>query len=81
MSDWNLNRRVFVSGIAGAAGVALVPMPSLVAATPVAAAVTGPKLADWTVDDVCGLYPRYSQAIGYGRPAAGHGPAEPLDAL
>lgn len=78
MSPPRLDRREFVTGLASAAGVALVPVPSLVAAAPVANAVTGPKLADWQIDDMFGGYPRYSAAIGYGRAAAPHGPADPL---
>jgi len=26
------------------------------------------KLADWTIDDMWGVYPRPSEPIGYGRP-------------
>jgi hypothetical protein len=81
MSVVHTNRREFVTCVASAAGVALVPMPSLVVAGPVASAVTGPKLADWNVDDVFGGYPRYCEAIGYGRAAELHGAADPLQDL
>jgi hypothetical protein len=78
MSTLDLDRREFVTLLASTAGVALVPMPSLIAAAPVSGSVTGPRLADWRIDDVFGGYPRYSEAIGYGRTAAAHGPADPL---
>lgn len=81
MRRLELDRREFIAGVASAAGTALIPAPSLAAATPVATAVTGPKLADWSIDDAFGLFPRYAEPIGYGRPCGAHGPAEPLDAL
>jgi hypothetical protein len=36
------------------------------------------KLADWTIDDMWGVYPRPSESIGYGRP---RGDGEPLAAV
>jgi hypothetical protein len=39
---------------------------------------TGP-LADWTIDDMVGPYPRYGQAIGCSRNALVH--SDPLDHL
>lgn len=68
----SLDRREFISMSSAAAAVALLPLPSLVVAGPVANAVTGPLLNDWTIDDMFGVYPRYAQAIGFGRPAPEH---------
>jgi hypothetical protein len=61
-----LDRREFVVG----AGAVLV-----VACLPVAIAAT---LDDWHVDDMWGVYPRPSEAIGYGRP---HGDGELVAAV
>ena len=66
-----IDRREFIRAAAGTATVVLVPVPSLVAAGPVETAVTGPALlSDWTIDDMFGVYPRYADAIGYGKPEA-----------
>lgn len=63
-----IDRREFIAVVASSAGVVLVPAPSLVAAGPLADAITGPeRLADWTIDDMFGAYPRYADPIGYGR--------------
>ena len=64
----DIDRREFIGAVASSAAVVLVPQPSLVAAGPVAHAVTGPeRLCDWTIDDMFGVYPRYADPIGYGR--------------
>jgi hypothetical protein len=83
MSDVTVfDRRQVLAGAASFAATAL--LPSLIAAAPVESAVTGPeRLTDWTIDDMFGLYPRYSQAIGYGRPSRepALAAADPLERL
>jgi hypothetical protein len=68
-----LNRREFL----GATGAALVAsaLPLTLAVAVPAAGATLPRatLADWHVDDMWGVYPRPSEAIGYSRP---HGDGE-----
>jgi hypothetical protein len=64
-----LDRREFIVA-AGTAAVAFTPIASLVQAAPAvpAAAPHADLLADWTIDDMWGVYPRPHEAIGYGRP-------------
>ena len=38
------------------------------AAPPAGDATARAQLADWHIDDMWGVYPRPSEAIGYGRP-------------
>jgi hypothetical protein len=65
-----IDRRAFLSGAGLAAGAvvatSLVPL-SVVHALPasVPLAVTGSS-GTWHVDDICGHWPPYSHAIGYG---------------
>ncbi len=54
----------------GGRGLAVAAMPA--AAIPANAAgpvARGPLLADWTIDDQWGAYPRYADPIGFGRRA------------
>jgi hypothetical protein len=62
-----LDRREFIA--AAGAAAAVVYFPAAAFATP-AVGVTEPKqaLADWTIDDMWGVYPRPSEPIGFGRP-------------
>lgn len=61
----SLDRRDFLAGTGTALAVAALPTAALARATQ-----DGPPrelLTDWTIDDVWGLYPRYADAIGFGR--------------
>ena len=63
-----MNRRDFLQRTALAAGgltvsVALPWVAEVGAAEPLLA-----ELADWTIDDMWGVYPRYAEPIGYARP-------------
>ena len=64
-----LDRREFLVG-AGAAIAAstLLPVALAVASPPTGDTIPRAQLADWHVDDMWGVYPRPSEAIGYGRP-------------
>jgi hypothetical protein len=65
-----LGRREFIVAAGTAAAVAYLPLAgdAQAAAPAVGAADTRELLADWTIDDMWGVYPRPSEAIGYGRP-------------
>ena len=72
MSGTTFDRRDFIAGagalaIAASLPVAFAEEPAVGDATPRA------KLTDWHIDDMWGVYPRPSEAIGYGRP---HGDGE-----
>jgi hypothetical protein len=59
------DRREFIVA-AGAIAVAYAPLAAM---AQVAAPLAHPVLLeDWTIDDMWGVYPRYSEPIGYGRP-------------
>lgn len=83
-NETTFDRRVFLA--AGGAIAAAACLPVALAAAEPAVGETEPRatLADWHVDDMWGVYPRPSEAIGYGRP---HGDGElvaavhPADAL
>jgi hypothetical protein len=68
-----LDRREFVIGAGGVIVATALPMTLGVAAPPVGYTVARVQLADWHIDDMWGVYPRPSEAIGYGRP---HGDGE-----
>jgi hypothetical protein len=64
-----LDRRAFV--VSAGACVIAASLPALTIAAVGDAAVTGAaaeRLADWSIDDMWGVYPRPAQAIGFGRP-------------
>jgi hypothetical protein len=65
----SLDRREFLAG-AGVAVVASALPLTLAVAPPAVAGSPEPRaqLTDWHVDDMWGVYPRPSEAIGYGRP-------------
>jgi hypothetical protein len=68
-STLSLDRREFMVA-AGATAVAFAPFAALAQAAPQVPA-TAPRadlLADWTIDDMWGVYPRPHEPIGYGRP-------------
>lgn len=63
VNSWD--RREFITGAAGAAAVAYLPFGSVAAPVPaVGATERKDLLADWTIDDQWGVYPRYD-AIPY----------------
>jgi hypothetical protein len=63
-----IDRRVFIGAGAAVCTVAALPLPALAASSADPAASTPNVLSDWTIDDMWGVYPRYADAIGYGRP-------------
>ena len=80
-------RREFMGTVAVTAVGALVPGVAT-ALTPARTTVTSTTasgaglLADWTIDDMFGVWPRYADPIPHGRPAADVTVSdEPLDAL
>ena len=68
MSDTTFDRRDFIVGVGAVAVTACLPV-ALAAAEPAIGDMT-PRatLTDWHIDDMWGVYPRPSEAIGYGRP-------------
>jgi hypothetical protein len=69
VADGALDRREFI-GAAGAAICATVlPAPAALGVAPSREPDgTSGLLDDWTIDDMWGVYPRYAEAIDYGRP-------------
>jgi hypothetical protein len=63
-----IDRREFIVTAGAAAAVACLPVALAAAAPAVGGTAPQAKLADWTIDDMWGVYPRPSEAIGYGRP-------------
>jgi hypothetical protein len=63
-----LDRREFVVGAGAVLAAACLPVAIAGAAANVGAVAPAAKLDDWHVDDMWGVYPRPSEAIGYGRP-------------
>ncbi len=68
-----LDRREFLAGAGAAVVAGSLPLTLAVASPPAGAAEPRAQLADWHIDDMWGVYPRPSEAIGYGRP---HGDGE-----
>ena len=68
MSDMTFDRRELIVGAAAVAAAACLPVALAVAAPAVGAETPRATLDDWHVDDMWGVYPRPSEAIGYGRP-------------
>jgi hypothetical protein len=73
MSATTLDRREFLAGAGAVAAVACLPIALATAAPAVGYATPHATLAAWHVDDMWGVYPRPSEAIGFGRP---HGDGE-----
>jgi hypothetical protein len=73
-----LDRREFIATAGVAVGVACLPTGLAVAVAAVGETEPQATLADWTIDDMWGVYPRPSEAIGYGRP---RGDGESLAAM
>lgn len=71
-----LDRREFIAAATAVAAVAALPLAaSSRAAAPAAAPAAVPvpaaaPLADWTIDDMWGVHPRYAEPIGYPGPQA-----------
>ena len=63
-----LDRREFLVGAGAAIAASALPVALAVAAPPAGDAEARAQLADWHIDDMWGVYPRPSEAIGYGRP-------------
>jgi hypothetical protein len=68
-----VDRRDFIAGAGALAAVACLPVAIAAAAPAVGDLTPRATLADWHIDDMCGVYPRPSEPIGYGRP---HGDGE-----
>jgi hypothetical protein len=74
-----LDRREFIG--AASAFAATVLLPASAVAVPPAAQAPRATLADWTIDDMWGVYSRYADPIGYGRPRGDRPVAvDPVDA-
>jgi hypothetical protein len=73
MSSQALDRREFIAGAGAVAAAACLPIALATAAPPAGDATPRATLDDWHVDDMWGVYPRPSEAIGFGRP---HGDGE-----
>ncbi len=64
-----IDRREFAGFGAASLATALLPLPTALTAAPsVEPRTQTGLLSDWDIDDVWGVYPRYSEAIGYGKP-------------
>jgi hypothetical protein len=57
--DCSWDRREFIAAAAGAAAVAYLPFGSAAATPVVGASEPQALLADWSIDDQWGVYPRY----------------------
>ena len=73
-----LDRREFIAGAGALAATACLPLTLAIAAPPLGEATPHATLEDWHVDDMWGVYPRPSEAIGFGRP---HGDGELMAAV
>jgi len=62
-----LDRRRFMRAAGGTLAATTLPLTALAEALPTEASLRPERLADWTIDDVWGGYPRYAEAIGHGR--------------
>jgi hypothetical protein len=70
-----LDRREFLAGTGAAVVATALPLTLAVAVPATGGTQPRAALADWHVDDMWGVYPRPSEAIGYGRP---HGDGQPM---
>ena len=73
MSDTTFDRRDFIVGAGALAMAASLPVALAAAQPAVGNATPRATQTDWHIDDMWGVYPRPSEAIGYGRP---HGDGE-----
>jgi hypothetical protein len=67
----SIDRRAFIGTGAAVCAASLLPLSTILAASPGSVASTqAGALSDWTIDDMWGVYPRYADAIGYSRPSS-----------
>ena len=64
----SLDRREFLVGAGVAIVASALPLTLAVAVPPAGDTTPRAQLADWHIDDMWGVNPRPSEAIGYGRP-------------
>ena len=64
----DLDRREFLVGAGATLVACALPLALAAAGPPTADTTPRARLADWHIDDMWGVYPRPSEAIGYGRP-------------
>jgi hypothetical protein len=65
LSGFTLDRRRFIGT---SLAVAALPSAALIPAGPAVASWGSQWVRDWTIDDQWNAYPRYNEAIGFGRP-------------
>jgi len=63
-----IDRREFLVGAGAAVVGSALPLTLAVAVPATGDTTPRAQLADWHIDDMWGVYPRPSEAIGYGRP-------------
>jgi hypothetical protein len=69
MSDRrDIDRREFLAGAGAVVVASALPLTLAVASPAAGDSELRARLADWHIDDMWGVYPRPSEAIGYGRP-------------
>ena len=73
MSDTTFDRRELIVGAGALAAAACLPVALAAAEPAVGGSTPRATLTDCHIDDMWGVYPRPSEAIGYGRP---HGDGE-----
>ena len=73
MSSATFDRPELIIGAGALALASALPVAFAVAEPAVGDATPRAKLTDWHIDDMWGVYPRPSEAVGYGRP---HGDGE-----
>jgi hypothetical protein len=78
MSRTMIDRRELIAGAGALAAAACLPVAFAAAEPGVGDATPRATLTDWHIDDMWGVYPRPSEAIGYGRP---HGDGELVAAV
>lgn len=78
MSSTTFDRRELIIGAGAVALASALPVAFAAAEPAVGDATPRAMLTDWHIDDMWGVYPRPSEAIGYGRP---HGDGEVVAAV
>jgi len=68
MSSTTFDRRELIIGAGAVALASALPVVFAAAEPAVGDATPRAMLTDWHIDDMWGVYPRPSEAIGYGRP-------------
>ena len=77
----DLDRREFLVGAGATLVASALPLALAVAAPPTGDPTPRAQFADWHIDDMWGVYPRPSEAIGYGRPRGDGELVASLDAV